>query len=312
MVSVVIPTYNRAQLVSEAVQSALADPSVGEVIVVDDGSEDDTASVVKLLSHQNHAIQYVYQENCGASVARNTGLKIATGEFIRFLDSDDLIVAAGARRQAEILGLDPSIMFCYGCVRTHAGDPSVCSEVVGGSDRPSRTISLDFLRRFPFPVCSPLYRRTFCESLGGFNPELRQYEDWEFNFRAGLEDSVSAHVAETVAVVRVHSGPRMSHQVKRSMPYFEYLQSLQRWLDIAERHGTSIRNRWVREMTRCSFWAARDGDEELANRCLAIAACGKKDLRLSLTVGLIRAAFETVGTARTVEGFDRMMAILRS
>lgn len=87
LVSVVIPTYNRAALVRRAIESAL-DQSYGdlEVIVVDDGSSDDTRRVV---ADYGDRVHYFYQENGGVSAARNTALRHARGEFVAFLDSDD-------------------------------------------------------------------------------------------------------------------------------------------------------------------------------------------------------------------------------
>ena len=87
MVSVIIPTYNRAAYIVEALESVFAQTYGDcEIIVVDDGSTDDTKAVLQ--SHMAR-IRYIYQENAGVSVARNTGISAATGEWIAFLDSDD-------------------------------------------------------------------------------------------------------------------------------------------------------------------------------------------------------------------------------
>lgn len=87
-VSVVIPTYNRAQSVCEAIDSVLAQiPAPHELIVVNDGSTDNTS---ELLGEYGDRISVLHQENSGAGVARNAGVKYATGEWVAFLDSDDL------------------------------------------------------------------------------------------------------------------------------------------------------------------------------------------------------------------------------
>jgi len=86
-VSVIIPTYNRAEYVTQAIDSVLAQTYADyEIIVVDDGSTDNTKDV--LLPYMDR-IRYIYQENAGASAARNTGIKAAKGDWIAFLDSDD-------------------------------------------------------------------------------------------------------------------------------------------------------------------------------------------------------------------------------
>jgi glycosyltransferase involved in cell wall biosynthesis len=97
-VSVIIPTYNRSGLVEEACQSVLRQTRADcEVIVVDDGSTDDSASVIGRISDSR--VKYVYKENGGQSSARNLGLARATGEYVAFLDADDL----WPRRYLEIM-----------------------------------------------------------------------------------------------------------------------------------------------------------------------------------------------------------------
>jgi glycosyltransferase involved in cell wall biosynthesis len=101
MVSVVIPTYNRSELVREAVASVLAQTEAAhEVIVVDDGSTDDTASVLECFGS---AIRIILQPHRGVSAARNTGIRAAAGEWLAFLDSDDLWLPRKLRVQLDFL-----------------------------------------------------------------------------------------------------------------------------------------------------------------------------------------------------------------
>ncbi|MFH0731641.1 MAG: glycosyltransferase [Candidatus Omnitrophota bacterium] len=90
LVSVIIPTYNNASFISEAVDSVLAQTYTDyEIVVIDDGSTDNTKEI---LSKYNNKIRYFYQENKGVSSARNLGIRQATGEYIAFLDADDLML----------------------------------------------------------------------------------------------------------------------------------------------------------------------------------------------------------------------------
>jgi len=89
--SVIIPTYNRAQAVTDAVKSVLVQTySSFEVIVVDDGSTDDTSKAIKLLSERDDRVTYIFQKNQERSAARNNGISQSKGKYICFLDSDDL------------------------------------------------------------------------------------------------------------------------------------------------------------------------------------------------------------------------------
>jgi len=109
-VSVIIPAYNRAKLLQEAVASALAQTSpVHEIVIVDDGSTDDTAEVV---SSMPPPVRYIYQKNSGLSAARNRGANDATGEYLAFLDSDDLWEPGKLEIQLAVLQSCKAIRWC--------------------------------------------------------------------------------------------------------------------------------------------------------------------------------------------------------
>ena len=110
MVSVIIPTFNRSNLVSEALASVLAQEVVDlEVIVVDDGSVDDTASV---LASFESAIRPLFQVHAGVSAARNNGIRAARGEWLAFLDSDDLWLPQKLSMQLEFFNKRPDFKIC--------------------------------------------------------------------------------------------------------------------------------------------------------------------------------------------------------
>jgi len=112
LVSVVIPTYNRAELTKRAVQSVLSQSYRNlELIVVDDGSTDNTAAVMESLADSR--IKYVFQKNSGACVARNNGIAHAAGEYIAFHDSDDIWHGNKLEKQIAVLqSTDADVVFC--------------------------------------------------------------------------------------------------------------------------------------------------------------------------------------------------------
>lgn len=111
MVSVIIPTWNRASFVSEAIQSVLKQTRHDfELIVVDDGSTDNTREVV---AKYGSRVRYIYQANQGVSAARNTGIRLAQGEYLAFLDSDDLWQKRKLAVQLEAMQAEPSVKICY-------------------------------------------------------------------------------------------------------------------------------------------------------------------------------------------------------
>jgi glycosyltransferase involved in cell wall biosynthesis len=196
-VSVVIPTYNRADKVQKGVESVLAQSFTDlEVIVVDDGSSDETGRTLK--DAFGDRIRYFFQPNQGVSVARNKGIEEARGEWIAFLDSDDLWEKEKLECQLEALDrFGPRCDACYTDVlftnhsqtRTmfqlaeenyrHQGATGVNSDVLRLLVRPGGAGMVVCLSSF-------LARRDTMITVGGFDPKLLYSEDSEFMFRLAM------------------------------------------------------------------------------------------------------------------------------
>ena len=115
-VSVVIPTFNRASILGNAIESVLSQTYDSyEIIIVDDGSTDDTSSVVTKFNSSR--INYLYQENKGRSSARNKALSLANGEYIAFLDSDDKFYPQKLELQVTLLDSNPAFGMSYTSAR---------------------------------------------------------------------------------------------------------------------------------------------------------------------------------------------------
>ncbi|NOQ85501.1 MAG: glycosyltransferase, partial [Deltaproteobacteria bacterium] len=110
-VSVIIPTYNRAHTLREAIDSVLSQSYNDlELIIVDDGSTDETKVIV---SSYIPKLAYIYQERQGVSAARNRGIKHAQGDYISFLDSDDLWLKDKLYLQMKFMESHPEALICY-------------------------------------------------------------------------------------------------------------------------------------------------------------------------------------------------------
>ena len=111
MISIIIPTYNRAKFLQEAINSVLEQSySEFELIVVDDGSEDETGEICQNLDTR---VKYICQDHQGVSIARNLGLRYAQGEFIALLDSDDIWTCHKLREQVEWMNAHSAIQLCH-------------------------------------------------------------------------------------------------------------------------------------------------------------------------------------------------------
>ena len=115
MISVVIPTFNRAEFIEKAVASVLAQTfSCAEIVVVDDGSTDATPEIVRRLAEQSRVeIRYVYQDNRGASAARNRGIAEARHDMLCFLDSDDRWAPSKLELQLAAMELEPKYLISH-------------------------------------------------------------------------------------------------------------------------------------------------------------------------------------------------------
>jgi glycosyltransferase involved in cell wall biosynthesis len=131
-VSVVIPTYNRAPMLREAIQSVLDQTySEHEIIVVDDGSTDNTREVVNKFSDKR--VRYVFQENRGRSNARNHGISLAQGRYIAFLDSDDVFVPAKLEKQVSCMEKNPGVLLSHTSYLRIDANEEYIKEVTSGT-----------------------------------------------------------------------------------------------------------------------------------------------------------------------------------
>lgn len=178
-VSVIIPTYDRADFLREAIASVLQQdyPHV-ELIVVDDGSRDGTAAVV---SGFGTAVQYLWQANRGVSAARNRGVATSAGDLIAFLDSDDLWLPSKVTAQVAYFEAHPDMQAC------HTDEIWMRRGVRVNERRIHRKQGgWQFLASLPRCLISPsaiMMRRTLWDRLGGFDETLPACEDYDLWLR---------------------------------------------------------------------------------------------------------------------------------
>ena len=211
LVSIIIPVYNRARFLREAVQSVLAQSYRPiEIIIIDDGSTDDTAEAIEQLSIEHSSIIFYKRiENAGPGVAREHGRLVAKGEFIQYLDSDDILYPEKLTLQVEALNLQPDCDVCYGKTVYKIDNKIVDSAPDKRTHEKFDHMLPSFLASRWWNTLTPLYRRSVCDRAGPWS-SLTQEEDWEYDCRVATAGGKLCFVDAVVCEFRHHQEARLS------------------------------------------------------------------------------------------------------
>jgi len=212
-VSVVIPTFNRANLLGEAVCSALQQTRPpDEIIIVDDGSTDNIEQTIKPYAGR---VRYIQQRNAGAASARNHGIRVASGDFIAFLDSDDLWVLDRLERQLDALALHPDLDFLFGLEAKFSVEKQFELRAIKDQNVWESLNSVNCLVPDPFglllrenfiPTSSVLFRKKCLLTIGFMDDALVQSEDYDFWLRFALRGFRFGFVNAVLCRRRLHDG----------------------------------------------------------------------------------------------------------
>ena len=202
--SVVIPTYNLAHFLPEAVASVRAQgwPDI-EIIVVDDGSTDETPALLERLAREG--VRCFRQENAGAASARNRGIREAQQEWVAFLDADDFWLAGKLAAQFEALEKKPSARFSYTDVVLCGEGRAETALECGTTDRP---LLPQLLEGNLFATPTVLARRDCFDRVGLFETRLRTGEDWDMWMRLAAHFEC-VRVARPLATVRADAATKL-------------------------------------------------------------------------------------------------------
>jgi glycosyltransferase involved in cell wall biosynthesis len=201
-VSVIITCYNYARFLPEAVASVVAQRAGGwELIIVDDGSTDETLAAAQRLraQHAGRPIRLFSRPNGGISAARNCGARHARAEALLFLDADDLIAPELLERALPVLRARPEVGFVYSGLQRFGEDWSYW---------PSVPFSLAHLLLDNYVPPPALLRRAAWRDAGGFDERLPFFEDWDFWLRLAADGWLGHHIAAPLCFYRSH-GPSL-------------------------------------------------------------------------------------------------------
>jgi glycosyltransferase involved in cell wall biosynthesis len=204
-ISVIMPCYNAAAFVAEAIDSVLAQthPDV-ELIVVDDGSSDGSLDIVR---RYGEAVTLLQQSRRGPYPARNAGLAVASGEFVAFLDADDLWRPDALEKlHAALVGQGAELAYCgwQNVGEGVSGEPFVPPAYEKGD-----AVAL-FLRSCPWPIHAALLKRSLVRTLGGFSERRFSAMDYDFWLRALAVTRKMVRVPEVLVTYRWHGAGQIS------------------------------------------------------------------------------------------------------
>jgi glycosyltransferase involved in cell wall biosynthesis len=212
LVSIIVPCYNAERFLGETLVSAFAQSYKNtEIIIVDDGSTDGTAELIR--SYGN-LVRGEFGPNRGVSAARNRGTSLARGEFVQYLDADDLLTENAIERRVAALqtsGADIAYSDWERLIESDAGMFEVGEKIVRRIEELDPDSGAAYLY-FWAPLAALTYRRTIVDSIGGWKEWLPIIQDARFLHDAGLAGGRFIHVTGVGAQYREHRSVRLSRR----------------------------------------------------------------------------------------------------
>jgi glycosyltransferase involved in cell wall biosynthesis len=270
----VIPTYNHGAFVLHALESVLAQTfSDFEIIVINDGSPDDTAQRLRPLA-EAEKIRYIDQPNAGQGMARNRGIALARGEFLALLDDDDLWPPDKLQWQVQALRARPAAVMAYGPMETFGGPPIYRHP---GADAPTgRAKSRFFEQNWIRSPGQTLMRLKAFGDAGGFDTEIWGCDDWDLWLR--LADVGEFIYQDRLALRYRNHAANASKNVSRMYRNARKVQRkhLGRWPSAGNVKAWRASSRFIRQFSyndalRAASTAAEAGHAAKAIRLWALA-----------------------------------------
>ena len=218
-VSVIVPCFQQAEYLAEAVASVVAQTlSDWEIVIVDDGSTDATAETARglIATYPDRRIRLLRQDNQGVSSARNNGIAASSGRYILPLDADDLLMPEMLEKTVALLDVDPSVSIAY-----------TDQHQFGAVHRIVKTAEWDTdVQRRRNLFNAGLYRREVWAAVGGYNPNMRLgYEDWDFWIGAAERGFVGKRVPEALIGYRVKASSRQVQALQHHRQLVEQIKA---------------------------------------------------------------------------------------
>jgi len=279
LVSVVVPTYNRAKLVVDALDSVVSqDYRPLEIIVVDDGSTDETPDVLEHwgVAHEaDAALAFIaiHQSNQGGNAARNRGIAAANGAYIAFLDSDDLWHTSKLSKQIVAFQEDGNVGGVYCGVQHIDLETEQAIEPVGRSYAHGWLLDQILIKDVTAPTSAYIVRKEVFAKVGDFDVDLQARQDWDMWIRLSSEFKITC-VEEALVDFRQHSGLRTASSPDKEIDAYRHI--MEKYAALRAGRPFAIRQAakaaYYRRMGRVHFHYKQEWWSALGYYLLAIIA----------------------------------------
>lgn len=219
LVSIIIPTYNRAHLIEETLNSVLKQTYDNyECIIVDDGSEDNTEEILKLFISKFEKFKFFIRPNDkakGVSTCRNIGIENSNGDYLLFLDSDDILEFNKIKSHIDFFLQNPKVDISISGYR-YFEDGNISELKIMGRNYMIHEVIINSYdtdvielinKRNPMVTSAPMYKREIIQRVGFFNEKLNSLEDWDFHLRCALHNAIFQHIGylpNSKVLIRLH------------------------------------------------------------------------------------------------------------
>jgi len=221
LVSIILPTYNRDWVITQAIDSVLAQSYTNfELIIIDDGSTDKTTDVIK--SYEGK-LQYVYTKNSGVAKARNRGISISKGKFIAFIDSDDTWEPQKLAKQILFLSKNPSYGLCY-CGAQYFHNKNLERDTISHyKNIKNGFIFSELLKQPSIATPTVIIRADIIENVGTFNEKFKLFEDRDLWLRVALNNKIHFVPELLVNIHRFSNANNLTNQESEMRVYYQLL-----------------------------------------------------------------------------------------
>lgn len=281
LVSIVIPCYNSESYITNCINSILLHqdyPNI-EIVVVDDGSSDNSYDILKGIEQREQNVRVLKQNNSGACVARNKGLAHSSGEYIKFLDSDDTLLPDVIKKQVEIAELPVhKNQIIYGDFYIAKNNRyKYINTSLNNSYQTANLFFKDIL------TSTSLHRRWMLERVEGFDERFKNGQEWNLHIRLSSEGFFFQHIDLPIYNYCIHdSEHRISVKSSKNKSKLEYV--LKKLEMTNERLGENCKGKVDSALAR-NYWdigrrAYRSGHKLLADECISKAKSISNDYSL--------------------------------